>query len=47
MLDLKQIRQQPDWFKEKLATRGVDAADIDAVLALMLSGGNYYNKRKI
>lgn len=34
MLDLKQIRQQPDWFKEKLATRGVDAADIDAVLAL-------------
>ncbi|MBM9559880.1 serine--tRNA ligase [Limosilactobacillus fermentum] len=34
MLDIKQIRQQPDWFKEKLATRGVQPEEIDAVLEL-------------
>ncbi|NLR10374.1 MULTISPECIES: serine--tRNA ligase [Lactobacillaceae] len=34
MLDLKLIRQEPDFIKEKLATRGVDPADIDDLLAL-------------
>lgn len=34
MLDLKLIRQEPDFIKEKLATRGVDPADIDALLEL-------------
>ena len=34
MLDLKKIRRQPDWYKEKLATRGVKAEEIDEVLAL-------------
>ena len=34
MLDIKQIRQQPDWFKEKLATRGVQPEEIDTVLEL-------------
>ena len=34
MLDIKKIRRQPDWFKEKLATRGVKAEEIDEVLAL-------------
>ena len=34
MLDIKKIRRQPDWFKEKLATRGIDAAEIDEVLEL-------------
>lgn len=34
MLDIKKIRRQPDWFKDKLATRGVDPKDIDEVLAL-------------
>ena len=34
MLDLKKIRQEPDWYKEKLATRGVEAAEIDSILAL-------------
>jgi len=34
MLDLKLIRQEPDFIKEKLATRNVDPADIDALLAL-------------
>lgn len=34
MLDLKLIRQETDFVKEKLATRGVDPADIDALLAM-------------
>ncbi|MCH5463778.1 serine--tRNA ligase [Levilactobacillus tujiorum] len=34
MLDLKLIRQEPDFIKEKLATRGVDPADIDSLLDL-------------
>ena len=34
MLDLKKIRRQPDWFKEKLATRGVKTEEIDAILDL-------------
>ena len=34
MLDIKKIRRQPDWFKEKLATRGVKAEEIDEVLEL-------------
>ena len=34
MLDLKLIRQEPDFIKEKLATRGVDPADIDDLLAM-------------
>ena len=34
MLDIKKIRRQPDWFKEKLATRGIDASEIDEVLEL-------------
>lgn len=34
MLDLKKIRRQPDWFKEKLATRGVKPEAIDEVLEL-------------
>ena len=34
MLDLKLIRQEPDFIKEKLATRGVDPADIDDLLGL-------------
>ncbi len=34
MLDLKLIRQETDFVKEKLATRGVEAAEIDALLAL-------------
>ena len=43
MLDIKQIRQQPDWFKEKLATRGVQPEEIDAVLehqGLRRTGGS-------
>ena len=34
MLDLKKIRREPDWFKEKLATRGVKPEAIDEVLTL-------------
>lgn len=34
MLDLKLIRQETDFVKEKLATRGVQPAEIDALLAL-------------
>ncbi|WP_367296392.1 serine--tRNA ligase [Levilactobacillus yonginensis] len=34
MLDLKLIRTEPDFIKEKLATRGVDPAEIDDLLAL-------------
>lgn len=34
MLDIKLLRQQPDWAKTKLAARGVDGAQIDEVLAL-------------
>ncbi len=34
MLDMKLIRQQPDFVKEKLATRGVPAEAIDELLAL-------------
>lgn len=34
MLDLKLIRQKPEWAKEKLARRGVEAAEIDDMLAL-------------
>lgn len=34
MLDIKVIRDNPKWAKEKLATRSVDAAQVDAVLVL-------------
>ncbi|WP_390410374.1 serine--tRNA ligase [Lacticaseibacillus jixiensis] len=34
MLDIKLLRQQPDWAKTKLAARGVDGVQIDEVLAL-------------
>lgn len=34
MLDIKLLRQKPDWAKEKLAARGVKAEKIDEVLAL-------------
>ncbi|MDO4903100.1 MAG: serine--tRNA ligase [Limosilactobacillus sp.] len=34
MLDIKKIRQDPEFFKEKLATRGVKAEEIDEVIAL-------------
>ncbi len=34
MLDIKKIRRQPDWFKEKLATRGTKPEEIDEVLDL-------------
>lgn len=32
MLDLKLIRQQPDWAKEKLSRRGIKAEEIDELL---------------
>lgn len=34
MLDLKLIRQQPDWAKDKLSRRGIKAEEIDELLAL-------------
>lgn len=34
MLDIKLIRQKPDWIKAKLASRGVTAKEIDELLAL-------------
>ncbi len=34
MLDIKLLRQKPDWAKAKLAARGVKAEKIDEVLAL-------------
>ncbi|KRO17923.1 serine--tRNA ligase [Lacticaseibacillus saniviri] len=34
MLDLKLIRQKPDWAKEKLAARGIEGAEVDELLAL-------------
>ena len=34
MLDIKKIRQNPDFYKQKLATRGIQAEEIDEVLAL-------------
>ena len=34
MLDIKKIRKDPDFFKQKLATRGVKAEEIDEVLEL-------------
>ncbi|WP_461219595.1 serine--tRNA ligase [Lapidilactobacillus salsurivasis] len=34
MLDIKLIRQKPDWIKEKLSSRGVTAGEIDDLLAL-------------
>ena len=34
MLDIKKIRKDPEFFKQKLATRNVDPKDIDEVLAL-------------
>ncbi|WP_179394667.1 serine--tRNA ligase [Lacticaseibacillus absianus] len=34
MLDIKQLRQAPDWAKTKLAARGVKPEEIDEVLAL-------------
>lgn len=34
MLDIKKMRNQPDFYKEQLATRGTDPADIDAIFAL-------------
>ena len=33
MLDLKLIRQQPDWAKEQLSRRGIKAEEIDELLA--------------
>lgn len=34
MLDIKKIRQEPDFYKEKLATRGVKPEEINEVIAL-------------
>lgn len=34
MLDIKKIRQDPDFYKEKLGTRGVKPEEIDEVIAL-------------
>jgi seryl-tRNA synthetase len=34
MLDIKKMRTDPDHYKERLATRGVAAADLDAIFAL-------------
>ncbi len=34
MLDIKQLRDTPDWVKERLALRGTDPAAVDAVLAV-------------
>ncbi|WP_155287157.1 serine--tRNA ligase [Lacticaseibacillus zhaodongensis] len=34
MLDLKLIRQRPDWAKDKLSRRGIKAEEIDELLAL-------------
>ena len=34
MLDIKKIRKDPDFFKQKLATRGIKAEEIDEVLEL-------------
>lgn len=34
MLDIKKIRQNPDFYKEKLGTRGVQPEEIDEVLTL-------------
>ena len=32
MLDIKKIRKDPEFFKQKLATRGVKAEEIDEVI---------------
>jgi Seryl-tRNA synthetase len=32
MLDIKLIRQKPDWAKEKLAARGIKGEEIDELL---------------
>ena len=34
MIDIKKIRKDPDFYKEKLGTRGLPAAEIDEVIAL-------------
>ena len=34
MLDIKKIRKDPEFFKQKLATRGVKAEEIDDVIEL-------------
>ncbi|GKQ43174.1 serine--tRNA ligase [Companilactobacillus sp. RD055328] len=34
MLDIKQIRKDPDWAKDKLSSRGVKAEEIDEVVSL-------------
>ena len=34
MLDLKLIRQKPEWAKEKLAARAIKGEEIDELLAL-------------
>src|SRR5699024_12080481 len=34
MLDIKKIRKDPEFFKQKLATRGVKAEEIDEVIEL-------------
>lgn len=34
MLDIKKIRKDPDFFKQKLGTRGIKPEEIDSVLAL-------------
>ena len=34
MLDIRVIRENVQWAKDKLATRGIDAAEIDEVVAL-------------
>jgi seryl-tRNA synthetase len=34
MLDIKKIRKDPEFFKQKLGTRGVKAEEIDEIIAL-------------
>ncbi|WP_137596839.1 serine--tRNA ligase [Paucilactobacillus kaifaensis] len=34
MLDVKKMRNEPDYFKERLATRGVSATELDAIFKL-------------
>ena len=46
MLDIKQIRQQPDWFKEKLATRAFNQKKSTLCWNWTPSGANSCNKPK-
>ena len=34
MLDIKVIRENPDWAKEKLATRGIKPEEIDELISI-------------